>query len=125
MKANNKIKELRKSRGWTQDELAEKVGYKSRSAIAAIESDRSDIPFSMLIKFAEVFGVPINSLTDSIVSIKEDTLSDDEQRLLMQYRRLNEYQKLIIRRAAGDPDAGEESNKKESGPHLGGSADRE
>jgi hypothetical protein len=79
----------------------------------------------MLIKFAEVFGVPINSLTDSIVSIKEDTLSDDEQRLLMQYRRLNEYQKLIIRRAAGDPDAGEESNKKESGPHLGGSADRE
>ena len=44
MKANNKIKELRKSRGWTQDELAEKVGYKSRSAIAAIESDRSDIP---------------------------------------------------------------------------------
>lgn len=121
MKANNKIKELRKSRGWTQDELAEKLGYKNRSAIANIETGRQDVPQAVILKLAQIFDVPISELMDIDLTITDTSdLSDEELHLITMYRRLDSYRKALVRLAAG-----EETNKKESGPHIGGSADRE
>lgn len=51
------IKKLRKEKGWTQTDLAKKVGYTHKSMIARIEAGKIDLPSSKIIEFAEVFGV--------------------------------------------------------------------
>ena len=48
------IKERRESLGMSQDELAEKMGYKSRSTIAKIEKGVNDVTQTNIVKFAEV-----------------------------------------------------------------------
>lgn len=48
------IKERREALGMSQDELAEKMGYKSRSTIAKIESGVNDVTQTNIMKFAEV-----------------------------------------------------------------------
>lgn len=48
----NRIKQKREELGLSQDELAKKLGYKSRSTIAKIESGTNDIPQSKIEAFA-------------------------------------------------------------------------
>ena len=47
------IKQLREDKGLSQDELAKKTGYTSRSSIAKIEKGEVDLPRSKIIAFAE------------------------------------------------------------------------
>jgi transcriptional regulator with XRE-family HTH domain len=56
MTPGKRIKELRKEMHLTQQELADKLGFKDKSSIAHIESDKRDIPHSLVIKFAEVLN---------------------------------------------------------------------
>lgn len=51
------IKQARESLGMTQGELAEQLGYKTRSAIARIEKGDNDIPLSKVDDFAKVLHV--------------------------------------------------------------------
>ena len=51
------IKKRREELGLSQEELAEKLGYKSRSSINKIELGLSDIPFSKIDLFAKVLQV--------------------------------------------------------------------
>ena len=62
LKMYERIKELRKQNNWTQEELAQKVGYTDRSAIAKIEAGRIDLPQSKIVEFANVFGVDAGDL---------------------------------------------------------------
>ena len=57
MELYENIKALRKARGWSQQQLAESVGYGDRSSIAKIESGKVDLPRSKIAEFAKVFGV--------------------------------------------------------------------
>lgn len=57
MTINERIIELRKKRNWSQEELAIKCGYKSKSTISKIESGARDITKSKILVFATVFGV--------------------------------------------------------------------
>lgn len=50
----NKIKERREELGLSQDELAEMMGYKSRSTIAKIEKGVNDVTQTNIVKFAKV-----------------------------------------------------------------------
>lgn len=50
-----KIRELREMQGMTQEELAHKVGYKSRVSINKIELQR-DVPLNKLAPIAEALG---------------------------------------------------------------------
>lgn len=52
MNIGNKIRERRIALGITQEELAIKMGYKSRSSINKIENDTNDIPQSKVVEFA-------------------------------------------------------------------------
>lgn len=52
-----RVKELREKRGYSQTELALKLGYKDKTSIFRIENGISDIPRSKLSQFAEVLGV--------------------------------------------------------------------
>lgn len=53
MTIGDRVRALRISKGWTQSELAEKMGYKSKSSIAHIENGR-DIPRSMVVTLADI-----------------------------------------------------------------------
>ena len=57
LKLYENIKNLRKENGWSQEELAKKMGYTDRSSIAKIESGKVDLSQSKIMEFAKVFGV--------------------------------------------------------------------
>lgn len=52
-----RIRKARLEKGLSQAELAELLGYKSRSSINKIEVEGRDIPRSSIVKFAQVLGV--------------------------------------------------------------------
>lgn len=56
------IMEKRKELNMTQEELAKKLGYKSKSTINKIENGTNDIPQSKIVKFAEVLGTTPSAL---------------------------------------------------------------
>lgn len=53
----NPVKRLREELGLSQEELAEKTGYKSKKKIELIEAGIEDIPLSKLTKFAKILNV--------------------------------------------------------------------
>ena len=62
----NRVKELRESRSWTQQELADRVGV-SRQSINSIERDRYVPSLELALMFASVFQVP----TDEIFNLEK------------------------------------------------------
>lgn len=82
MELHENIRALRKARGWSQQQLAERVGYGDRSSIAKIEAGKVDLTRSKIAEFARVFDVTPAYLmgyseeTDALlVSIAEDNKS--------------------------------------------------
>ena len=66
MELKNKVREFRVERGWTQQELAEKVGV-SRQSINSIECDRYVPSLPLALMFARVFRCS----TDDIFSLEK------------------------------------------------------
>lgn len=56
------IKRLRKEKGWTQEELAFKMGYSSKSTINKIEKNINDVNQKTMSKFAKVFNCDVTEL---------------------------------------------------------------
>ena len=61
MHLGNKIKELRKDRNISQDELAEKINIDGRQ-ISRYENDKMNPSIEVLIKIAEAFNISIDYL---------------------------------------------------------------
>jgi putative transcriptional regulator len=57
----NNLPELRAERGWTQVELAEKLGV-SRQTIIAIETERYDPSLPLAFAIADVFKRPVENI---------------------------------------------------------------
>ena len=55
-KVQNRVKELRTDRGWTQEQLAHAVGV-SRQSINSIERQRYEPSLALALTFARVFGL--------------------------------------------------------------------
>ncbi|MEX1377678.1 MAG: helix-turn-helix transcriptional regulator [Eubacteriales bacterium] len=87
-----KIKDLRKAKNFTQDQLAYKLG-KTKSVISSYETSQRLPTLSMLKKLAVEFGVT----TDYLLSIKNtpslniDGLSNQQVEIL--YNLINEFKK--------------------------------
>ena len=64
MEIGEKIKLRRNELGWTQQQLADKMGYTSKSTIARIEKGNNDVAQKNIAKFAEVLNVSIAYLMD-------------------------------------------------------------
>lgn len=64
MSINEKIKYLRKNYGMTQQELAEKTGYKTASAINKIEMGLRNLNHKQILTFAEALHVSVGYLLD-------------------------------------------------------------
>jgi transcriptional regulator with XRE-family HTH domain len=78
MALHDNIKRLRKQKGWSQTELAEKIGS-HLSHINRIETDKYKPSVDVLVKMADVFDVSIDTLVrDSDVDLKEVTVEDKD-----------------------------------------------
>jgi putative transcriptional regulator len=60
-KIKNRVKDMRSARGWTQEELAGKVGV-SRQSINSIERERYVPSLELALTFAKVFGCSMEDL---------------------------------------------------------------
>ena len=58
---NNKVRELRGERGWSQGDLAEKLDV-SRQTVNAIETGKYDPSLPLAFRIAKVFRLPIESI---------------------------------------------------------------
>jgi putative transcriptional regulator len=57
----NRIRVLRAEKGWSQAELAEKVGI-SRNSINAVENDKFDPSLPLAFRIAELFELKIEDV---------------------------------------------------------------
>lgn len=91
------IKMCRLSRGWSQTDLANKVGYSDKSMISKIEKGAVDLSQSQIVKFAEVFSVsPADLFGDTVTPAAGPTLSKDQEELLCKYDSLNDEGKAKV-----------------------------
>ncbi len=58
---NNRIKDYREAKGWSQGELARRLGV-SRQTINAVETDKYDPSLPLALRMAKLFGVPVPEL---------------------------------------------------------------
>ena len=79
MTMGDRIRKARLEKGLSQAELAELLGYKSRSSINKIEVEGRDIPRSSIVKFAQVLGVTPSYL----MGWEEETSEPDALEVLM------------------------------------------
>lgn len=86
------IKEYRKRRGWTQDDLARKVGYSDKGMISQIEKGKVDLPLSKVEKFAEVFGIRPSVL----MGWQEENLAEKNGDLIDKYEALDKKDKEVV-----------------------------
>lgn len=67
-----KIKALRISRGYTLEELAKKLGYKSLTTISKWETGIAEPPLNVIYRLTDIFMVDINTiLKEPVKDIKE------------------------------------------------------
>lgn len=57
----NRLRELRAAKGWSQGELADRLGV-SRQTINAIETDKYDPSLPLAFKIARLFKLPIEKV---------------------------------------------------------------
>jgi transcriptional regulator with XRE-family HTH domain len=92
MTFQNKLRNLRISRGLTQMEVAEGLGT-SQSSITSWESGRREPDFATIRRLADYFNVPMSSLLPS-----EDMKSDDELNAISQSIAQNPKLRLLFDR---------------------------
>lgn len=57
----NRVKEFREGSGWSQGELARRLGV-SRQTINAVETDKYDPSLPLALRMAKLFGVNVPEL---------------------------------------------------------------
>lgn len=95
------IKRIRELRGWSQETLARKMGYKSKTTISKIEDNINDVNQKKLDKFAKVLGCDVTELLVESYATPEEfelawhrsgggrhplQLSDLEHEIVLAYR---------------------------------------
>lgn len=58
---NNRLKEHREGKGWSQGELARRLGV-SRQTINAVETDKYDPSLPLALRMAKLFAVSVPEL---------------------------------------------------------------
>ncbi len=57
----NRLKDVREAKGWSQGELARRLGV-SRQTINAVETDKYDPSLPLALRMAKLFGVAVPDL---------------------------------------------------------------
>jgi putative transcriptional regulator len=69
---NIKLRNARKAIGLTQSEIAEQIGYKSKSAYSMIETGKNKPRLSIALKIAVVVDERVEDLFQEIISTKTE-----------------------------------------------------
>lgn len=108
-----RIRRLRLQKAMTQDELAKKVGYTSRSSINKIEKGMVDLPRSKIVELAEALDTtasylmgweeeakPTTSIFDNfnlqLFASSTPQLTESEQALIDLFRKVPEDQQALV-----------------------------
>ena len=97
MHIGDRIKARREELGLTQDELAKKMGYTSKSTVNKVEKGINDVTQSNIVKYAEQLNTTVAYLMGW-----EDSLTDDK--FIVEYKtadplvkeRIREYARFIM-----------------------------
>ncbi|MBD8070145.1 helix-turn-helix domain-containing protein [Bacillus sp. PS06] len=73
-----KLKKERKDRGWSQEELAEKL-FVSRQSVSKWENGQNYPSIEIIIKLSDLFEVTIDELLRSDEELKEKVINDSKQ----------------------------------------------
>ena len=57
----NRVKTCREGQGWSQGELARRLGV-SRQTVNAVETDKYDPSLPLALRMAKLFAVPVDQL---------------------------------------------------------------
>ena len=79
MKLYENIRKYRTEKEWSQEQLAELMGYSEKSMISKIEKGQVELGIGKIMKFAEVFGVPADVLMGFDISEAYNKASPDTQ----------------------------------------------
>ena len=60
----NSLRDLRTSRGWTQEQLGQALGV-SRQAVNALETEKHDPSLDLAYRLAAIFGQPVESIFEN------------------------------------------------------------
>jgi len=82
MTVGNRIRQRRLELGWTQTELAERMGYSGKSTVCMAETCGDNITTTKVQKFADALGV-----TPRYLMGYEDRRAGDEQAAIALYER--------------------------------------
>ncbi|MUK88249.1 helix-turn-helix domain-containing protein [Ornithinibacillus sp. L9] len=74
----DKLKKERKNKGWSQEELAEKL-FVSRQSVSKWENGQNYPSIEIIIKLSDFFGVTIDELLRSDDELKEKVINDSKQ----------------------------------------------
>lgn len=92
MEIGDRIKSRREELGMSQEELAKKVGYKSRSSVNKIETDGRGLPQNKIVMFAKALQTSPAYLMGWIDIAEENKPTKKELDLF----RKNTYENLVI-----------------------------
>ena len=90
MHIGERIKARRIELGWSQRELAKKMGYKNHSVIARIEAGAHDLPQSRVDQFAQVLGMS-HALLLGLVSEETSRQNDRLTEIIVKMRKDPEF----------------------------------
>ena len=76
MKFSEKLMSLRKSKGWSQDEFADKIGV-TRQTVSKWELDKTVPDMNKLIEMSKVFEVSLDELADNVEIAKSRKITDE------------------------------------------------
>ena len=97
MKPSNRLREVRKARGLSQQALAELSGI-TQAAISQIENDQRPFTLDWMRTFARIFNCqPADLLSDDD---NPDRLTEEERLLLERFRGAQPAQRAMIERVA-------------------------
>jgi len=86
MTLGDRIKAERERLGWTQEELAHKIGYKSRSSVQKIETCRT-LPMNKIMSVARALNVSPSYL---VGWEEEERIYDEIQDIIIAYQNASE-----------------------------------
>lgn len=90
MTIGERIRKRREELGYTQDELAKKLGYKSRSSVNKVEMSR-EIPMKKVKVYADILDMSVPSLMGWEEKPDIIEMADMDADLILMEKRVKEY----------------------------------
>lgn len=98
MTVGERIRKRRKELNLTQDELAKRMGYTSRTAISNVEKDLEDLTTTRVKKFANALETTPYVLMGWDNAPDDNDFSDEEKHIIECYRKLSDVEKGMVKR---------------------------